>query len=402
VLNVGLTGNVASGKSTVARHFAAWGATLVDADALVRDVQRPGLAVAQAIEDRFGPGVVRADGTLDRPRLRTVILQDERARRDLNAIVHPAVQARRAELVAEARGRGDLIVVNEIPLLFEVLDPAAFDLIVLVDAPPTLRRERLTTVRGLSTAEAERLIATQRPSEDKRRRSHAVIDNAGTLEALEAAARAVWSDIRRRAAAGATVPGASVVMVLAHPEDAAVLVPGTLRRCADAGVLVHAVCATAGTWPDALPIRTVTNLGVPRGGAAPDEPAGARCVAERLAATRPEVVVTFGPDGLNGHPDHVAVHHWTRQALAARTDAATLCHFAEVPPAPGATARTGPPAVALDVRPWVSARSSGAIPCGLGARPNEDPGPWRGREWFDAAPPFQGLRWDLLRPENAG
>jgi len=398
VLNVGLTGNVASGKSTVARHFAAWGATLLDADALVREVQRPGLPVAQAIEDRFGVGVVRADGTLDRPRLRAIMLQDDGARRSLNAIVHPAVQARRAELLAEARGRGDLIVVNDIPLLFEALDPRTFDLIVLVDAPPELRRERLTRDRGLAPSEAERLIASQAPSAGKRSRSDAVIDNTGTLHALEAAARAVWRDLRQQAAARVTTPGASILMVLAHPEDAA-LVPGTLRRYADAGVLVHAVCATAGDWPAALPIGTVTDLAVPRGTADPDAPAGARSVAERLAATRPSAVITFAPDGLHGDPDRVAAHRWTATALAEWTGAASLYYFAESPQVPvDASSR----AVALDVRPWVLEDSSDAIPHDAGARSAADPEPWPGREWFAADPPFEARRWDLLRAESAG
>lgn len=200
MLNVGLTGNVASGKSTVARHFAAWGATLLDADALVREVQRPGLPVAQAIEDRFGVGVVRADGTLDRPRLRAIMLQDDGARRSLNAIVHPAVQARRAELLAEARGRGDLIVVNDIPLLFEALDPAAFDLVVLVDAPERVRRERLMTHRGLSAEEADRMIAAQWPAGPKRARSDIVIDNDQDLATLARRARSAWEEIGRIAA----------------------------------------------------------------------------------------------------------------------------------------------------------------------------------------------------------
>lgn len=398
MLNVGLTGNVASGKSTVARHFAAWGATLLDADALVREVQRPGLAVAQAIEDRFGSGVVRPDGTLDRPRLRAIMLGDDGARRDLNAIVHPAVQARRAELLAEARGRGDLIVVNDIPLLFEALDPRAFDLIVLVDAPPETRRERLTSARGLAGPEAARLIAAQMPSAEKRGRSHAVIDNAGTLDQLETAARSVWRDIRRRAAAEVTTPGASILLVLAHPEDAA-LVPGTLRRCADAGVTTHAVCATVGAWPDTIPVGSVTRLGMPRGVADWSDPAGPRAVAERLATTRPAAVITFGPDGMNGDPDHVAVHRWTGKALAAWSGATLRYWLAEPPRVPE---RPDSRAVALDVRPWLPADGTDAIACGLVARPAADPGPWGGREWFDADPPFAGVRWDLLGVESAG
>ena len=192
MLSVALTGNVASGKSTVARLFAEWGATLIDADALVREVQQPGSPVLAAIGARFGPGVIRGDGTLDRDALRRVMLADRGARADLEAIVHPAVGRRREELLARARARGDRIVVQDIPLLFEALDPAAFDVVVLVDAPQAVRRDRLLRARGLDAAEADRLIAAQMPSAEKRARSHIVIDNAGSLPELRARARDAW------------------------------------------------------------------------------------------------------------------------------------------------------------------------------------------------------------------
>jgi dephospho-CoA kinase len=183
---------VASGKSTVARLFAEWGATLIDADALVREVQQPGSPVLDAIGRRFGPAVIRTDGGLDRDALRRVILDDRAARAELEAIVHPAVQRRRAELLALARARGDRIVVQDIPLLFEALDPAAFDAVVLVDAPEPVRRSRLIRARGLDPAQADRLIAAQMPSGPKRARSHIVIDNQGSLDDLRAQAREAW------------------------------------------------------------------------------------------------------------------------------------------------------------------------------------------------------------------
>ncbi|HET7040080.1 MAG TPA: dephospho-CoA kinase [Gemmatimonadales bacterium] len=192
MISVALTGNVASGKSTVARLFASWGATLIDADSLVREVQQPGSPVLDAIRARFGPGMIRADGSLDREALRRVILADPRARADLEAIVHPPVQRRRAELLAQARARGDRIVVQDIPLLFEALDPAAFDVVVLVDAPEPVRRTRLIGARGLDPAEADRLIAAQLPSGPKRARSHIVIDNDGSRDELRARAAEAW------------------------------------------------------------------------------------------------------------------------------------------------------------------------------------------------------------------
>lgn len=191
-LNVGLTGNVASGKSSVAALFQRWGAAVIDADAIVHELQRPGTDVHAAIVRRFGPGVLLPDGALDRAALRDWVLADPGARRDLEAIVHPAVAARRAELVDAARERRVPVVVSEIPLLFEALDPAAFDAVVLVEAPEAVRRRRLMEQRGLAPAEADRLIAAQMPSELKRARSRFVIENDGSPDDLERRSRAVW------------------------------------------------------------------------------------------------------------------------------------------------------------------------------------------------------------------
>jgi dephospho-CoA kinase len=195
MISVALTGNVASGKSTVARLFHDWGATVIDADALVREVQQPGSPVLAAIRGRFGDAVLQRDGTLDRDALRRRMLANPAARAALEAIVHPAVEHRRAELLAQARERGDRIVVSDIPLLFEVLDPAEFDAVVLVDAPPAVRRARLMRDRGLDAAEADRLIAAQLPSGPKRARSQVVIDNDGALDDLRARAAAAWQQL---------------------------------------------------------------------------------------------------------------------------------------------------------------------------------------------------------------
>src|SRR5919201_1662043 len=135
MLHVALTGNIAAGKSTVAELFRRWGATLIDADQLVRELQAPGSPVLEAIVARFGAAVLRADGTLDRAALRRRVMADPAAREALERIVHPAVHRRREELLREAGRRGDRIVVSEIPLLFEVADSREFDAVVLVDAP---------------------------------------------------------------------------------------------------------------------------------------------------------------------------------------------------------------------------------------------------------------------------
>lgn len=198
MLHVGLTGNIAAGKSTVAELFRGWGATVIDADEIVRQLQAPGSDVLAAIAARFGPAVLRPDGALDRPVLRARVLADPAELTALNAVMHPAVAARRRELVTAARRRGDRIVVSDIPLLFEADDPAAFDAIVLVDAPEPVRRARLAE-RRLPAGEAERLMAAQQPSAEKRARSDYVIDNTGDLTALERAARAVWEALVARA-----------------------------------------------------------------------------------------------------------------------------------------------------------------------------------------------------------
>jgi dephospho-CoA kinase len=199
MLNVALTGNVAAGKSAVADLFRRWGATVIDADEIVREVQAPGAPVMREIAARFGASVVRADGSLDRPALRRRVMADPDALAALNRIVHPAVHARRAELTAVARSRGDRLVVSDIPLLFEAAEPGEFDVIVLVDAPEEVRLGRLMEHRGLDEEEARRMIEAQMPSREKRARSDYVIENDGDPAALERTAKEVWRALRSRA-----------------------------------------------------------------------------------------------------------------------------------------------------------------------------------------------------------
>ena len=199
MLNVALTGNVAAGKSIVARLFEEWGATLIDSDVIVRQLQQPGTEVLSQMVKAFGPDILLDDGTLDRPTLRNRVMNDAIARQALNAIVHPAVLARRQDLEAEARARGDAILVSDIPLLFEAADPAVFEVIVLVDAAPATRKARLVENRGLEPVEADRLLVAQDPTETKRERSDYVIDNDGTPAQLELAARTVWQALTARA-----------------------------------------------------------------------------------------------------------------------------------------------------------------------------------------------------------
>jgi dephospho-CoA kinase len=199
MLSVALTGNVGAGKTTVAELFKRWGATVIDADQLVREAQAPGQPVLAKIVSRFGKEFLQPDGTLDRAALRVRVLGDADALADLNRIVHPEVHLRRQALLAAARARGDRIVVSDIPLLFESADPAEFDAIVLVDAPEAVRRARLLATRPLPPEEADRLMAVQLPSTPKRARSDYVIENDGDLPALERAAAAVWDALVKRA-----------------------------------------------------------------------------------------------------------------------------------------------------------------------------------------------------------
>ncbi|MBI3791292.1 MAG: dephospho-CoA kinase [Gemmatimonadetes bacterium] len=199
MLLVGLTGNIASGKSEVARQFAELGATVIDADLLAREAVAPGQPALAHLRERFGAQVLAPDGTLDRAALRGRVFADPRELDALNAILHPDIGLRRDRLVAAARARGDRIVVCDIPLLFERNLVDDYDVVVLVDAPRAMRLDRLVRDRGLAEAEAMRMIAAQMPAELKRARADIVVDNAGTREALAARVREAWAALVARA-----------------------------------------------------------------------------------------------------------------------------------------------------------------------------------------------------------
>jgi dephospho-CoA kinase len=206
VLSVALTGNVAAGKSTVLALFERWGAAVIDADSLAREAVAPGTPALAAILARFGADLARPDGSLDRAKLRRRVFGDGAQREALNALVHPEVRRLEAARLEAARAAGAEIVVSDIPLLFEVADPAEWDLVVLVDAPEAVRRRRLMESRGYTAAEADEVIRAQLPSGPKRARSHIVIDNDGTREGLEHSARAAWETLRAEAARRRAAP----------------------------------------------------------------------------------------------------------------------------------------------------------------------------------------------------
>lgn len=196
MLVIGLTGNIGSGKSEVARVLAALGATVIDADELARDAVRPGTPALAAIAARWGTGMLRDDGSLDRAALRARVFGHPAELEALNAIVHPEVRRLRDTTLAEARARGVEIVVADIPLLFEAGLQDDVDRILLVDAPEAVRLDRLVRWRGLGEDEARRMMDAQWPSDRKRAEADWVIDNTGSLTELRSATERVWQEIR--------------------------------------------------------------------------------------------------------------------------------------------------------------------------------------------------------------
>jgi dephospho-CoA kinase len=196
---IGLTGNIASGKSEVARMLADRGATVIDADVLAREAVRPETQALKDIVKRWGKDILKKDGSLDRKALRQIVFADQSELDALNRIVHPGVTRLRDREIAIAKERGDPIVVCVIPLLFERNLVEEFDAIVLVDALRPLRLERMATTRGLEETDAMNMIVAQMPAELKRARADYVIENNGSLDDLERDVDALWSSLQRNA-----------------------------------------------------------------------------------------------------------------------------------------------------------------------------------------------------------
>lgn len=196
---IGLTGNIAAGKSAVAQLLEQRGATIVDADVLSREAVTPGAPALDAIVDRWGPSVLSADGTLDRAALRKIVFHDRSELDALNDIVHPEIMRLRNAEVEAARAHGDRVVVCVVPLLFERHLADDFDFIVLVDAPREVRLDRILSDRGLEEAEALDMIASQMPAELKRARADWVIENSGSRDDLEREVDRLWDAINDEA-----------------------------------------------------------------------------------------------------------------------------------------------------------------------------------------------------------
>jgi dephospho-CoA kinase len=203
---VGLTGNIGSGKSTVARLFEERGATIIDADVLARRAVEPGTLGLRRLVELWGEGILSPDGALDRAALRHIVFDAPEELERLNAIVHPEVERLRDAEFQAAVARGERVVVYDVPLLFERHLADRFDVIVLVDAPRPLRLERLVRDRDLREDEAMAMIAAQMPAELKRARADFIIDNDGTLADLEDRAGEVWESLQQMVQEPAGVP----------------------------------------------------------------------------------------------------------------------------------------------------------------------------------------------------
>lgn len=190
---MGLTGGIASGKSTVSRQLADLGAIVIDYDLLAREVVEPGSPALDLIADRFGPGVIAADGRLDRPALGALVFSEPTALKDLEAITHPAIRelARRRQ---DQAGPG-AVVVHDNPLLVEMGAAAACDVVIVVDVPPEVQVARMVSDRAMSEQDARARIAAQTSREARLAAADVVIENTGTREQLSARIDEVWKDL---------------------------------------------------------------------------------------------------------------------------------------------------------------------------------------------------------------
>jgi dephospho-CoA kinase len=191
VLVIGLTGGIGSGKSSVSTLLAAKGAVVVDADAIVHEIQQPGTPVFDAMVGRFGPGIVADDGTLDRVAVADLVFADADALADLNAIVHPAAGA---EIMArmESLATTDAVVILDVPLMVESANAYPVAGLLVVDVDPEVAVRRLVEQRGMRADDVRARMARQATREERLARADRVIDNSGTVDDLRAQVDAAW------------------------------------------------------------------------------------------------------------------------------------------------------------------------------------------------------------------
>ncbi|MEV7792393.1 dephospho-CoA kinase [Streptomyces sp. NPDC087512] len=197
MLKVGLTGGIGAGKSEVSRLLVEHGAVLIDADRIAREVVAPGTPGLAAVVEAFGEDVLAADGSLDRPKLGSIVFADAERLAVLNSIVHPLVGARSREL--EQAAAPDAVVVHDVPLLTENGLAPLYDLVVVVDAAPATQLDRLVRLRGMAEEDARARMAAQATREQRRAIADVVIDNDVPLEELRRRVDEVWTELLRRA-----------------------------------------------------------------------------------------------------------------------------------------------------------------------------------------------------------
>lgn len=196
-LRVGLTGGIASGKSTVSRMLSDLGAVIIDSDLIAREVVEPGTDGLKEVVAAFGPEILTEDGALDRPKVGAIVFADPEKRKVLEGIIHPRVFLRAIE-IDEAAGE-HAVIVNDIPLLAETNQADRFDAVVVVDVPTELQVERMVRDRGMSVEEAESRIAAQATREQRLAIATYVIENTGTLDDLQQRVADVYAALMARA-----------------------------------------------------------------------------------------------------------------------------------------------------------------------------------------------------------
>ncbi|MFF0301945.1 dephospho-CoA kinase [Streptomyces sp. NPDC004562] len=201
MLKVGLTGGIGAGKSEVSRLLVEYGAVLIDADRIAREVVAPGTPGLAAVVEAFGEDVLAADGSLDRPKLGSIVFADPERLAVLNSIVHPLVGARSREL--EEAAADDAVVVHDVPLLTENGLAQLYDLVIVVDAGTATQLDRLIRLRGMTEEDARARMAAQATREQRRAIADIVIDNDVPLEELRRRVKDVWEELVRRAHATA-------------------------------------------------------------------------------------------------------------------------------------------------------------------------------------------------------
>ena len=261
MLRIGLTGGIGAGKSTVSTAFAQCGGVIVDGDVISREVVQPGTEGLAALVDHFGHDILLPDGALNRPALAAKAFADEEQRARLNAIVHPLVATRRAEIVAAVAH--DQVIVEDIPLLVESQMAPLFPLVVVVHADSDLRLHRLITIRGMDPADARARIAAQAKDEQRRRVADVWLDNSGSEGHLVEQARELWYQrilpFAHNLAAGtpATESGLLVAADPIWPDQAARILARLNTSCGHRAMRIDHIGSTAIAGLDARDVIDV-------------------------------------------------------------------------------------------------------------------------------------------------